>query len=471
MITLAPKTWSPRLIPTGNGKSPGAEAKHQRWIFCPDDGLIWDMGGDWNDTVGGGSGQQQIYAYDVALDDGLGSGLGWIKADDFCAVVGTAKPASMDQVTAAYDTKRKVIWCLPGYMPGNEYGAFTTKTLAVPLSQGGNETTLSVQESLQPIVDAGITSSSIVIVDDNLEFEYMLYDGIDTASTPNKFLGLQRGFGGTPRSAHSVGTMISRGASGTCGPRTTVRPSLPWTGFTWDPINRVWQIRSKIRVLGGGESSANGFYDEVLDKVIRIRGSSTVEVQWFSLPSLSIQSFTFSGLGLNSVPIGNNDIAWDPEGRVAYIIQPGSSPSTMLMYRPDTNTMTKATGTGVPPRATIAQADGSGDGTDCFYPRWDSINKVILWPFVYKFSGGTEDLITTPTSITRLYIYHPTTNTWEVDAMLPGGPPYQRGNAWVFNPKENLLMGMGRSDGQMWLYRYASTAPAFRPIGVSAVIR
>jgi hypothetical protein len=449
-----------------------------RWIFNPDDGCIWNVGGDWTDLNGADSGEQTIYKYDVALDPGLNNGLGWTKIMPFCPPTGTAGPGRPDQVTAVWDSNRHLIWCIPGYMPANGMNPEGTpapgiieQSLAVALSQGGSETEIFSSTTLAPWA-ATAPSSAIAFVNDDLTFEYILYDGVDTTTTPNKLLNCQRGFGGTPKGAHAVGEYFCRAGYNPCGPRTTPRVSLPWTGFSLDPTTATWKTRSKIRRtvanvnMSLGEGVSNGFYDAVSDKIYRIAGSQPPSVRIFNLPDLSSTTTSFTGMGLNSVPIGNNDIAFDPDNRVAYIIQPGTNPSSMLRYDVATNTMTKITGTGVPPRFTIAQET---IGINCFYPKWDTINKKILWPFVYNFSGGNEDNPTTSTSTTRLYIYHPTTNTWDVDAMQPGGPPYQRGNSWVFNQKENCLMGMGRSQGQMWLYRYASTSPSHRPVGLQTV--
>lgn len=478
MINLTPRFWDRRTIP-GFGLSPRSDAKHLRLVFNPDDGCIWNIGGDWSDMGDVGSGEQTIYKYDVALDPGLGNGLGWTRMLPFCPPTGTAGPGRPDQVTAVWDSNRHVIWCVPGYMPANGQTpegatvAIKEQQLAVALSQGGSETEIFSTQSLAGWA-VNVPSSAIAIVNEDLTFEYILYDGVDTTTTPHKFLNCQRGYGGTPKGAHAVGEWYCRAGYSPCGPRTTPRVSLPWTGFSLDPVTSTWKIRTKINrtinnaSMAPGEFSSNGFYDAVGDKIIRITGGTSINVRTFSLPSLDSTSQTFTGLGGGSTGIGNNDIAWDPEGRHAYIIQPGINPAPFLRYDPDTQTMTKITGTGAPPRFTIPQGDGT-IGINCFYPKWDTINKKVLWPFVYNFAGGSEDPVTTTTSICRLYIYHPTTNTWDVDAMQPGGPPYQRGNSWVFNSKENCLMGMGRSQGQMWLYRYASTSPSHRPVGLQTV--
>lgn len=468
MISLTPKTWSSRLVSPNGNVDIDTTLKHGRLVWCPEDGKVWNWGGDFD----GNSSNQKIWSYDIALDDGLGQGLGWTLEEQVCPVVGTSRMAGADQITAVWDSNRKLFWMLPGYMP--LIGAPGQIKLAVALTPNGNETEISVQDDLTLLSPQFPSVGGLGFINDDYTFETVTYNGLDTSVQPHKFLNVQRGQGGTPKGAHAVGEEFCKTGTSPCGPYTTVRPLFPWTAYSYDRVTRQWQIRSKMHGIPSGEGLSNGYYDALNDKIVRITGTSPVKVTTFNLPDLTRTEVTFSGLGLNSVPIGNNDIAWDPDGRVAYIIQPGTNPSSMLMYRPDAGTMTKATGTGVPPRFTIAV---DTVGINCFYPKWDRFNKVVLWPFVYSFSSGAEvspviNPPNTPVSITRLYIYHPTLNTWEEDAMLPGGPPYPRGNSWVFNESENCLIGMGRSiDNCLFVYRYASTAPAFRPIGVSASIR
>lgn len=484
MISLTPKVWEIRPMP-GPPKSLESTMKHGRFVFCPVDGRVWNIGGDWNQTVT--SGCAEVYSYDVALDDGNGTGLGWILEDQYCPGPGVFKFANPDQVTTVFDTNRNLIWIIPGYMPSGGAGSMETVTLATALTEGGSENIIDVSSPVTGYPTAG----SLAIVNDDLTVEYIIYNGIDTSAAPiNKFLNVQRGYGNTPKGAHAVGESLCRPTHSSCGSylQTPVRGQLPWTSFTLNPITKEWKVRSRIRTNlagmnpGNGEGSNNGFYDAINDKIIRITGSSNgLFVRTFNLPDLSFTTSPdlHSGLGLNSVPIGNNDIAWNPDDRHAYIIQPGSDPSVMIRYNVDAMSFTKITGSGTPPRSTIAS---EATGINCFYPKWDSINKVILWPFVYNFSSGSEFPTddpnidpTSPTHTCRLYIYHPTTNTWETDAMLPGPPIYPQGNTWVFNPKENCLMGTGKGDSDkirgMNLYRYASTSPAHRPVGLSAALR
>ena len=87
---------------------------------------------------------------------------------------------------------------------------------------------------------------------------------------------------------------------------------------------------------------------------------------------------------------------------------------------------------------------------------WDSVNRVLLWPDYPDARGWPL----------QMYIYHPDTNTWEVDAMAqPAGQNLLlRGNGGVFDPVQNVLVfggsvfneGAVPNQTHFFLYRYGN---------------
>jgi hypothetical protein len=81
-------------------------------------------------------------------------------------------------------------------------------------------------------------------------------------------------------------------------------------------------------------------------------------------------------------------------------------------------------------------------------PVWDSVNEVILYPYV----PGPEGIVT-------LYIYHPDTGKWEKDEMKQPEKRVVLGNCFVFDPQQNVLLSIGTAFGKIpathfYLYRY-----------------
>jgi len=136
----------------------------------------------------------------------------------------------------------------------------------------------------------------------------------------------------------------------------------------------------------------------------------------------------------------------------------------------DTHAITiKAT----PPRLYSQFCPGGSNGTcqDLTIPRFDTINNVLLYPYY----TGAE---TAPT----LFIYHPDTDTWEIDPMYQPEGRRVRGNHSTFDPVNNVLMiygglcggdagcggpgNIGNPDptlSHFFLYRYGNGAGSVKP--------
>jgi len=92
---------------------------------------------------------------------------------------------------------------------------------------------------------------------------------------------------------------------------------------------------------------------------------------------------------------------------------------------------------------------------DVVFPVWDSVSRVVIWPYVKDHCGKVE----------RLFVYSPSANAWtDVPLVPPEGLPI-RGNVAIFDPAQNAMLLAGSvfcedigKQTHMFLYRHGPGA-------------
>ncbi|HET7904445.1 MAG TPA: hypothetical protein VFM17_07785 [Candidatus Eisenbacteria bacterium] len=210
-----------------------------------------------------------------------------------------------------------------------------------------------------------------------------------------------------------------------------------WEMMTFDPATDRWTLENRTE-LHNVNLGDNGFaqYDPVTDTIIQFFYASCSGVGIYD-----IATDTWTRKCLSNLPFVSKEYtAMDLVDRVIYVIDG----SRNVLYRYDMDTQTVEAVGDAP----------AGAGSTQTHPVWDPVNRVILW-FDYEsnyFPAGG-----------RLHVYHPDTNTWEVNKPIyqPEGSTVF-GNNVVFDPVQNVLMAMGSTtDGTpyFYLYRYANGGP------------
>jgi Bacterial Ig domain len=202
--------------------------------------------------------------------------------------------------------------------------------------------------------------------------------------------------------------------------------------MTFDPITRKWDVPPR-QIIYAGEINDFIQYDPISDTLIGFvfdggAGASSI------VYDIATDTWETTVHGGNE-RFGSAYSALDVEGRVIYLID--SDQDKLYRYNIETKELTFLTNT---------PADAQYHYT-VFY--WDSVNKVILWPYILD-NGGT---------VLSLYIYHPDTNTWEAETPFQPDGFQVRGNNGVFDPQQNALLIMGARETlepYFYLYRYGN---------------
>lgn len=225
-----------------------------------------------------------------------------------------------------------------------------------------------------------------------------------------------------------------------------------WGVMTFDPSSRKWQVSGTHFPAGGSERSKFAHYDPVTDSLIAFRygpdgnGADIYRPAANKWERVGIPSDT-RGTYINNSRLSHEYSAMDPERRVIYVISPYDG--RLLRYNMDKRTMT------VVSRIPALPGHRDGDREGVTIPVWDSVNKVLLYPYLKDLDGYVT-----------LHIYRPDTNTWERDQMVQPEGLTVRGNSAVFDPQQNALLIMGGLRGgdlddtlrHFFLYRYGNGA-------------
>jgi len=200
----------------------------------------------------------------------------------------------------------------------------------------------------------------------------------------------------------------------------------------YDPVTRTWDhgnrtgIKEGLGLTPGGQLFAQ--YDPGSDQII-VLSDDTVARYNIATDVWSKTNHTTSP----AMRLARHYQAIDIEGRVIYGIDKNNP--RLFRYNLDSKTVDLL---GPVPITPYIQAQ----------PVWNSVSKVLMW---FDHSSG------------QLNVYHPDTNTWEVNIPTekPAGILVQ-GNHAVFDPYQNVMMIMGgtgltgvnTSNPYVFLYRY-----------------
>jgi len=214
--------------------------------------------------------------------------------------------------------------------------------------------------------------------------------------------------------------------------------------MTFDPVTRKWNDPGRTAQTEVYDIKF-AQYDPVEDTILRFHwhggegmGVSIYDIKADRWTRVSLARDT-NGVYLNNARLNQEYSAMDLEGRRIYVISPLEG--RLLRYDMDAKKMTYITDT--PVRV----------GLGTVHLVWDTVNKVLLWPYVPNLDGYIT-----------LYIYHQDTNTWEKDPMYQPEGLTVRGNSAVFDPYQNVLLVMGGLKGgdsdstvrHFFLYRYGN---------------
>ncbi len=214
--------------------------------------------------------------------------------------------------------------------------------------------------------------------------------------------------------------------------------------MTFDPfepdLTQRWQDRG--RDIGPtAVDTWMSVYDAGTDSLIRF-GWDGARGAMVNIYDITAGQWTAKLLGLNAVGqdirIFKEMLAADWGQRVIYVID--GIAGRLHRYRVDGRTIEDLGAVPGGPIAYTANNDA--------YAVWDSLHRVL---FFFRMD----------TSI--LHVYHPDTQEWETPPLVtdpPGLTPHVR-HAAVFDPDQNVLVLLGTTDANpyMYLYRYAPGLP------------
>ena len=226
-------------------------------------------------------------------------------------------------------------------------------------------------------------------------------------------------------------------SEGKCTQSTLIDPLTP---MSYSPTTGRWthENRRTLKDFGLGNNGSHKFsqYDPVNDELIVLTDD---RVLLYTIATDTWRRVSFGGFS-PTLRLQQDYSAMDPVGRVIYGVDRANP--RLARYHIDNKTMDILA---TPPQ-------GVYNRTQVY---WDPNNQVLLW-----FDHNQPQLgIENPG---RLHVYHPDTDTWEVDkqvdhSLVPPGVTV-RGNSGVFDPYQNVLMVMGGlepSNNYIFLYRYA----------------
>jgi hypothetical protein len=226
--------------------------------------------------------------------------------------------------------------------------------------------------------------------------------------------------------------------------------------LTFDPATQKFSQPSVVSQPWQSELPKNAEYDPVTDSIWRVGndGRGIVWGQyhiatntWDVYQTVCASGTTVDSSGpcagngtyVNDVKLGFEHFALDPSGQAIYIIDP----KYYRLFRFDLVTHSLkvlATPPPINPAVTCAACLAGHTITDWTWLVWDSVNNILFYPFIpSSTASGNDGLSGYPT----LAIYHPDTDTWEVDPMNQPNGLKVRGNAFLFNPIDNALISIG----------------------------
>jgi hypothetical protein len=368
-----------------------------------------------------------------------------------CGAQGEFRPGRVDEAGWTYDSRRNKLWVFPGFYFLGQSG---------PGPCGGfNNAGISWSVGTPLVIDGAYAIYFVFNQGTNARYtEGVHYKKALNTPSPNQITLTNISI---PPQDIRVHAQATGAALQQFGPMAFNLTTKAWEvpSVAVEPINPPTQQRSK-----------NACYDSVTDSIWRAAYDSGTFV-WLKYNIVANKwdryetARTTSGEYVNYVDPGFEYIACDIVGRKIYLIDP-------IQYRLIEFDMTK---TGVRFRAPIPEPNPERiklsrattfTFKDFTIPVWDSVNKVLLYPYLDCVGCAAPF-----SSVVKLLIYNPATDRWETDPMTHADGQMVMAASAVFDPTNNVLMTIGgllqsgdsgitASGFDVW--RYGATLP--RPI-------
>jgi hypothetical protein len=209
------------------------------------------------------------------------------------------------------------------------------------------------------------------------------------------------------------------------------------TILTFDPATNKWANPNAAPEPISGQKPKNGVYDPLTDSIYR-SGVGVSGVGW-TVYHIANNTWDYyeTSHALDGTYINNSELAFeylaaDIAHRKIYVIDP-------IYYRlfefdMDRHTITIKAPIPEPNPARIALSRNlSWTFKDFTMPVFDTVNSVLLYPYINALDDARPILL----------IYHPDTDTWETDPMYQPDGLTVRGNSFVFDTVNNVLVSFG----------------------------
>jgi Bacterial Ig domain len=433
------RTWIARPyanLPTGAPGNPHnvPGAKHMNLAVNTDTGKLYITGGDSINDQGLGD-NTGVWSYHIPTDV-------WTMEYPHCGFFGDIMPGGANESGFVYDSTRHRFVLQPGFWFLNQSG---------PAGCGA-------QTTWNPVANPSIVISGE---------PYFHVTGPGVRSFPTNHGGSDFSVKeNTPsagqRTLTNLGGMT---ASGTLYYQPDNAAYQITTDMAFDPIAKKWSVPGfPCRPGQFGECIAtqapkNGFYDPVTDRIFRV-GTDYRGVAWYIYKLSDNTAGSAPTFLPNSGDLQFEWIAGDPVSRKMWLIDPNNY--TFWQFdmdalircetTPGTNCAAAVSQKASPPTPpygpfspnnnypvdTLCQ-NSTGRLQDFTQPVYDPINNVVFYPWICSLSDSRP----------VLFIYHPNTDTWETDAMFQPDGKTVRGNLFMFDKINNVLISYGglcRSD-------------------------
>ena len=418
-LCLPSRTWVRRAFTTPNapGGTGGGSMKHLRMATNLLNGETYFAGGDWNPAPELSS-NWQTWRYQPVTDV-------WTKeVNPSCGVRGDVMPGGPVEVGWVWDSARSQFWMLPGFLFFYQNG------------NGGCPINVPWLNLATPLVISSY-SGAVYSVWSNVTGTRFV-EGVNYIAAYN-----------TPGTDQVTLTNIN-----IVDADIRVYHSSPTTAtnhgsvMTLNPTTHKWSLPTVAAEDSNSESSVNGVYDLATDSIWRVGNRSTGEPVFkqycISTNAACPAANTWYYYHSNADFDGRHEyLALDPAGRKLYAIDPARY--QLVEFDMTTkNTSIKA------PIPVVSYPQLLKNWTN---PVFDSVNQVLLYPYI-DANGNAP--------YTKLLIYKPSTDSWEIDPMFQPEGMTVRGNSFHFDPVHNVLMMFGGllnggndpSLTHFFLYRY-----------------
>jgi hypothetical protein len=458
-LDLPVRTWVARPFTTpfapaagfdGHG---GVGSKHLRFSQNPANGKIYVLGGDYSSDI---FSDVQLWTYDIANDK-------WVRDRDPCGTQGEVMPGGPDEVGWVWDSKRAQFWVLPGF--------FFLSEGVLGACGGGGSTGASWNVS-SPLVLPGY--AVYLVVDYKSGARYL--EGRDYTVTQN-----QPG----PDQLTLSNVSIPTGGDVRVFWQTPGYALQKIAVMGYNPDTRQWTEHPST---GEEFGPRNAIYDPMTDSIWRSSYDGGRGLYWSqyhlstNTRDIYFTPYAVDGTYINDASFASEYIAADITGRKLYGVDPINY--RLLQFDMDQHTVSIKAPIPEPSPARVAAARArTYTLKDFTMPVFDSVNNVLLYPFVTDLSS--DWVPSDPNDFTgsrpRLLIYHPDSDTWETDPMFQPEGREVRANSFFFDPIHNVLLAMGGlskggdADGAVthfFIYRYGAgngQTPAPVPPPVASV--